>query len=527
MTALAGIAERAGTISVPRWLLATLIGATVFGIGALIIEGYVVGVAHDDGMYVILGKSLATGQGFRWLHIPGAPAATHFPPGYPVVLALLWWVFPEFPGNVTAFELANALFMATAAIGFFHFARLRCGFSDWGSAILAIVATLGIPTLTLTILVMSEPLFLALLLPILLAAERVAEDDQSTARDVVALALAVGAATLVRTHGIALVPAIGIVLVVRGRLKHAALFTIVAALTLVPWQLWVGAHAGAVPTTMQGNYESYGTWFANGLRAEGVDLVGRTLLRTSGNVATMLGVVTAPSLPGPVRIAAIVVVLALGAAGARALWRRARVTALFLVAYAAIVLVWPFWPVRFFWGIWPLIVLLPVLGVRDALVWRPSNSTSRGARIAAIAAGMLVACGYMAYNIIGYRREYWASIPRHVSDEVRPMLVWVASHAPSNMVLAAEAETSVYLYTGHPTVPVTTFTVDEFFAPRTPAENAAVVDTVLRSYHPRAVLVSSGNMREAARELASTQPPKLVVVDTFPGGGLVLLPRSR
>ena len=29
----------------------------------IIIEGYVVGVAHDDGMYVILGKALASGRG--------------------------------------------------------------------------------------------------------------------------------------------------------------------------------------------------------------------------------------------------------------------------------------------------------------------------------------------------------------------------------------------------------------------------------------------------------------------------------
>src|SRR5690349_24054015 len=99
----------------PAWLLPLLVGALAFAAGALIIEAYVVGVVHDDGMYVILAKSLATGRGYRWLNIPGAPPATHFPPGYPAVLALLWWIFPEFPGNVAAFELANAFFMAIAA----------------------------------------------------------------------------------------------------------------------------------------------------------------------------------------------------------------------------------------------------------------------------------------------------------------------------------------------------------------------------------------------------------------------------
>jgi hypothetical protein len=107
------------------------------------------------------------------------------------------------------------------------------------------------------------------------------------------------------------------------------------------------------------------------------------------------------------------------------------------------------------------------------------------------------------------------------------MLGWVAKRAPRHAVLATEAETSVYLYTGRPAVPVGTFTVDEFFVPRTPAQNAAVIDTVVSHYHPTAVVVSSGAMRDAVRELALSNPPKLAVVDTFPHGGLVLVPTSR
>src|SRR5690242_21572544 len=38
-------------------------------------------------------------------------------------------------------------------------------------------------------------------------------------------------------------------------------------------------------------------------------------------------------------------------------WRRMRVTTLFVAGYLAIVLVWPFSPLRFDWGIWPLVML--------------------------------------------------------------------------------------------------------------------------------------------------------------------------
>lgn len=510
----------------PAWLTPLLTGAIVFLVGTLIVESYVVGVAHDDGMYVILGRALATGRGYRWLNLPGAPPATHFPPGYPAVLALLWWLFPQFPGNIAAFEFANALFMSLAAVGVFFFVRSRFGMSDIGSATLALAATLGIPTLTLTVLVMSEPLFLALLIPILLYAETIVDGGRQT-RDVVALALLVGAATLVRTHGIALIGAIAIVLGLRRRFRDAAIFAIVAAVTLVPWQLWVAAHANVVPVTMRGNYESYGAWFVGGVRAEGVVLIERTLAQTTSNLLTMFGVLLAPSMAGLARGTGVALLFALGAIGARTLWRRAPASALFLALYSTIVLVWPFWPQRFFWGVWPLIFVLPVLGVREAINWHPTNAPSRTARIAALAAGVALAFGYSTYTVTGYRHQWWASIPRSVSDEVRPMLGWVAKRAPRHAVLATEAETSVYLYTGRPAVPVGTFTVDEFFVPRTPAQNAAVIDTVVSHYHPTAVVVSSGAMRDAVRELALSNPPKLAVVDTFPHGGLVLVPTSR
>jgi hypothetical protein len=74
---------------------------------------------------------------------------------------------------------------------------------------------------------------------------------------------------------------------------------------------------------------------------------------------------------------------------------------------------------------------------------------------------------------------------------------------------------------------VSTFTVDEYFVPRTPRENAAAMRAIVSHYRPQAVVITSGTMRDAARELAFAAPPLLVATDTFPGGGLVLIPTSR
>ena len=524
--AISGVEERAAR-TIPSWLVPALVGSLVFAVSALMVDGYIVGIAHDDGMYVILGKALASGQGYRWLHVPGAPPASHFPPGYPAVLAVLWWLFPSFPSNVVVFKLANALFLGASAVGVACLARVRFGMSQIGAALLAITTTLGIPTLTLTVLVMSEPLFLALLLPTLVYAERVAESDAPRMRDLVLLALLVGVDTLVRTHGITLIGAIVLVLVTRRRFRAATVFGAVAVATLLPWQIWVSAHAHVVPPTMQGNYESYGAWFANGLHAEGMALVTRTVARTSSDLMAMFEVLAAPSMPHVVRLIAFFVLVSLGAVGARAVWRRAPVTALFLVFYSAIVIIWPFSPARFFWGIWPLVLLLPILGGREALAWHPERLEWRAVRYAGLVGALLLVCGYGTYTARGYSHQWWASIPRNVSRNVQPLLEYVATRTPPNAVLATEAEATVYLYTGRKTVPVGTFTVDEYFGPRTPTQNAAIIQAVVDRYHPRAVVVSSGTMRDAVHELAVNQHPSLAVVDTFPGGGLVLIPTSR
>ncbi|HZI40414.1 MAG TPA: hypothetical protein VFD67_01880, partial [Gemmatimonadaceae bacterium] len=135
--------------------------------------------------------------------------------------------------------------------------------------------------------------------------------------------------------------------------------------------------------------------------------------------------------------------------------------------------------------------------------------------------------GYARYNVRGYRYQYWSSIPRLISRNVRPLLVWIATHTPRNAVLATEAESAVYLYTGRSTVPVGTFTVDEYFSPRTPVQAADVIRATVAHYRPKAVVVSSTAMRDAAHELVLGNPPTFAVVDTFPDGGIVLIPKSR
>src|SRR5207237_236709 len=84
--------------------------------------------------------------------------------------------------------------------------------------------------------------------------------------------------------------------------------------------------------------------------------------------------------------------------------------------------------------------------------------------------------------------------------------LWAARHTAPTDVLAVEAESAVYLYTGRQTVPVHTFTVQQYFNPRTAEQDAAVIDGVLASYHVSAVAVTTRTIRDAAVLLASRRP---------------------
>ena len=45
---------------------------------------------YDGAGYAVLARSLAGGTGYRAIDHPDRPRHAHFPPGYPVLLALVW-----------------------------------------------------------------------------------------------------------------------------------------------------------------------------------------------------------------------------------------------------------------------------------------------------------------------------------------------------------------------------------------------------------------------------------------------------
>jgi hypothetical protein len=501
-----GASRAALTWHVPALLVAAV--TLAFALGA--IEPWPVGVYQDDGIYTMLARSLATGRGYRYLQMPGAPNATHYPPLYPALLAVLWKLWPDFPRNVTLFKFANAALTAAAGYGSYVFARRRLRFGVGGAALTSAGFIACAPIIVLTVMVLSEPMFLALLVPMLLLAERAADSG----RDGDALLAGAGGALLglVRTLGIVLVPATVLVLASQRRWRQAALAAGAGIAVSLPWQLWVVAHAHDVPDIFLGKYGPYTAWLTSAVRSEGPAWLGRLVWFNLARITEQgWATVSAERLPALIRWPSTVALTLLFALGWRQLVRHAPVTAWTVVGYLALVVAWPFTPARFIWGIWPLVGFTFALAMRSIGAWRPSRAAT-GVRWGTMAVALLLSAGYVRYNWLGISRRWWTQVQEVPADRAHPLAEWVVANTRPSDIIATDDDVLIFLYTGRRTVPNGTFTPQEHMNPQTPVFSAAALRTILATQHVDYVLATTTYGLSAVQGLARATPPWLRLI---------------
>jgi hypothetical protein len=507
-----GMALRAG------WPMA-LVALAGLGLvaGILIIDAAPVGVYADDAMYVILARSVATGQGLRVLNLPGAPFATHFPPGYPLMLAALWRLMPSFPENVLLFKAFNAVCLGVVSVGIARYARQRFG-APRLALLLGAVTAVSVPLLFLGAMLLSELSFLALLLLLLPTMERFAE-ERAPWWKAIALGVAVGACALVRTHGFVLAPALGLVLVSRGRWRDAMAVVAAAVVTMLPWQLWSAHHAGLLPAPLVGTYGSYGAWWRDGFASLGARIFPLTLARTLPQTGATFAVLFSPLHHMVARAVTMVLLIVATAVTVRAYWRRIPVTLVFLLGYLTILELWPGPPTRMIWGVWPLFLALFAAGMHTMV--NAARDRSPALRVATISAVVWLVAGYGIYQWRGIRGRWWETVPRGAAAQIHGLVAWTRTHTRPDDVVATDAEGAVFLYTGRRTVPVRAFKTDQFLAEPAPApavEAERGLVPILSAYPVRAVATASQGSYAAAVLL--TVPPNqlLTPAGRYPWG---------
>src|SRR5947208_13357229 len=134
--------------------------------GALTLNHLLPGVFYDDGLYTGIAYALSHGLGYAHPHLPGHPAAVHFPPLYPLVLAPFVGLLP-LSAAVFAAKVLNIGFGAVAAGLIAWYATrvelLGPGAPGWLPAAIVAGAAVALPPLTSLCVILYEPPFCVLL----------------------------------------------------------------------------------------------------------------------------------------------------------------------------------------------------------------------------------------------------------------------------------------------------------------------------------------------------------------------------
>ena len=436
---------------------AAIVGAAVLGAAGVALAYWTAvrapaaGIFHDDGIYAVTAKSLATGRGYRIVSLPGEIAQTKYPFLFPALLAVVWKLAPQFPENLIWLRLIPlACMLLWGGFGY------RLLLENTGSlpTALALTSLMAVSpwVLFLGTALLSETLFAATITGTLILLLRI-ERGNSSWPAAAGLALLASAAFLTRTIGVVAVMAGALVLWNRKSRKPLLVFALICASLCGPW-VWWQAHQnpGAIEPYLSA--ANYGSW--------NIVLDFTPAQKAQILIENLLSVLLAPAVLMGVAATGWGTAFALVAGGlvvrgwATQFNSRRPVCEIFVVLYAGVVVLWAWPPARFVAPLLPLLLLYGYLGVQA--VCRALRLSARGTSLATASAAILcmVQSGWVLVRTASMARETGAvGVPNVAQDDWREtarMLAWLRGHTPADAVLMGNLDPVFYLYTGRKSV---------------------------------------------------------------------------
>ncbi len=400
-------------------------------------HGAPLGAGYDDAIYVDLARSLSSGGGYRHGYLPGHPVAVHYPPLFPAWLALwgaagtavrepAWWL-----------SSGNALLTAAAAGVWTLWGVRALRLPAWLAAATAASAVLVYPARVLSSLLFSEPLGWLLLGGAALAELR--------ARSPLTRAALAGLLPLARTILLPFPAALAAFGARDARLtrRHRIALALVALAPTVAWMTYTARHGTDIPNAWAGSYGSYTQMYARGGFGLG-DIAAIAGLQLAALLALARDMFT---LPGAV------LALACLTMGLLVLRRAQPWLAWGTLGYVALVLIWPFTPERFIWGLLPLLALTAAGGA-SALVAH-ARMRAPALRVAAIAAVAAPFVYYAVATVRAYPSRTWLTPLAAVAERNAPLTRWGRT-LPERAPVATETDGLFALATGLEAFPIVT-----------------------------------------------------------------------
>jgi hypothetical protein len=426
-----------------RWtglvLLAVCVLSVVVGILAFDRLPSLIG---DNAEFMILARSLAVGNGFRYINHPENRPATKYPLGFPAMLAGWITVF----GNSVVSMKVSVLVCYVAACGLtFLVGRRLLGWS-YGSAA-ALLVVLSAPVLEYSHQVLSDVpymLFSLVGIYLLLTGYR--------ARTYLIAGLAVCVwAFVVRSAGISLVVAAAAFLFARRRKKAAVAILVAAGAAAVLWSWRNYAMTGEGSRYMQVLFSAnpydpdLGMITLRGLLARiwinGSSYLGGLLPTTV--IPTL--VKAAPEGARSLNVALSLVAVTLIVIGGYSLRKKALLVNIYMLLYFAVYLVWPeVWrSERFMVPVAPLAAVYLVWGIRTTLAYFGVK------RIAILAAcGVLVSTNMISLSHYAHRdRGYPVGWVRYFQTAE-----WARANTAPDSVVLCRKPFLYYLFSDRKTI---------------------------------------------------------------------------
>jgi len=426
-------------------------------LASLALQPGVVGLFHDDGIYVSVARGLAEGHGYRLVGLPGDPWQTKYPFLYPGALAAIWKLWPDFPANLLVMKLLGVAALSASVWLATRWYGRRFGRDGFG-VVFGLMVGAGATVLPYTNFTLTELPFLAACLLAFAIADPVTPVGEAPRtpdrRLAIGLGLVVGAALLLRMAAAPLALG-GLALFLRGRRARPLVwYAGVVGAFVLPWLAFKTMAPDAPGNPLLAYYTEYepsvvelalrdGPGDALGIVADNLWYVGWAL-----DQALLLPL--APWLRIPVYP---LVLLGL----ARAARRPIGLAHGFVVLYLALIVSWPFHPARYALPLLPLMPLGLVLGVRE--LWRIINRSPRVAdrrstlRTLAIAPLILVLLLFTGWNLAFQNRSsgnlrFWAwGEMRYGWDGFEETFAWIRDHTPPDAVLGTAYDPMYHLYT--------------------------------------------------------------------------------
>lgn len=241
------------------------------------------GFYHDDGLYLVTAKALATGQGYKILSLPEEPLQTKYPPFFPLALSMLWRANPDFPGNLFLFSGFSALsilaFLALAA----SFLSKR-SYADPIQVLLILFFTaLNWRTVILATSILSEAFFAALSVCVLWLA--FSQGEKRALAKGWGLGILMAMASLTRLAGISLLAAVVLYALTRKRIRRFLLPIFLASAIIAGWFLWCQFHQASSIGSHVAYYTNYFQDWHSLLQADESGIQGSFL----GSLLVMIG----------------------------------------------------------------------------------------------------------------------------------------------------------------------------------------------------------------------------------------------